>query len=254
MIALGQGLSPVFGGGRGGVVWTPAKLFENGELGAWYDPSDLSTLFRDTAGTVPVTADGQTVGLMRDKSGNGLDLTQAISSARPKWIESSPHLQFDGVDDRLFRSVFSETVTSMGLAIVSQQSGANETDVVFGAEETVTGRYQFYINDSRNRAGMNAGSHSGAFPYYATNSAQTKTVSIQNWDGSTLRTYTDGVFANHSVISGSIVYTSSGQIYLGGSPSFGGNLFTGDVYGALIRATPFSADEISQLNEWLSTK
>ena len=76
MIALGQGLSPVFGGGRGGVVWTPAKLFENGELGAWYDPSDLSTLFRDTAGTVPVTADGQTVGLMRDKSGNGLDLTQ----------------------------------------------------------------------------------------------------------------------------------------------------------------------------------
>ncbi|MCF7725789.1 hypothetical protein [Sulfitobacter sp. M22] len=46
----------------------PASLFANGEQGAWYDPSDLSTLFQDAAGTVPVTAAGQPVGLMLDKS------------------------------------------------------------------------------------------------------------------------------------------------------------------------------------------
>jgi len=43
-------------------------LFASGEQGAWYDPSDLSTMFQNRAGTTPVTADGQTVGLILDKS------------------------------------------------------------------------------------------------------------------------------------------------------------------------------------------
>ena len=36
--------------------------------GAWFDPSDLSTLYQDAAGTIPVTAVEQPVGLMLDKS------------------------------------------------------------------------------------------------------------------------------------------------------------------------------------------
>lgn len=36
----------------------------------WYDPSDFSTLFTDSAGATPVTALEQPVGLMKDKSGN----------------------------------------------------------------------------------------------------------------------------------------------------------------------------------------
>ena len=64
--ALYLGAAQVFGGGV--VEFSPASLFESGEVGAWYDPSDLSTLFQDTAGTTPVTTSGQTVGLMLDKS------------------------------------------------------------------------------------------------------------------------------------------------------------------------------------------
>jgi len=45
-----------------------AALFASGEQGAWYDPSDLSTMFQDSAGTTPVTEDGQPVGLILDKS------------------------------------------------------------------------------------------------------------------------------------------------------------------------------------------
>ena len=44
------------------------SLFGAGEQGAWYDPSDLTTLFQDSAGTIPVTAVEQPVGLMLDKS------------------------------------------------------------------------------------------------------------------------------------------------------------------------------------------
>ena len=43
-------------------------LFSNSEQGVWYDPSDRATLFQDAAGTTPVTAVEQPVGLMLDKS------------------------------------------------------------------------------------------------------------------------------------------------------------------------------------------
>lgn len=49
-------------------AFDPATLFENGEQGLWLDPSDLSTMFQDAAGTIPVTAVGQPVGLILDKS------------------------------------------------------------------------------------------------------------------------------------------------------------------------------------------
>ena len=49
-------------------VNSPSNLFSASEVGVWYDPSDLTTLFQDSAGTTPVTAAGQSVGLMLDKS------------------------------------------------------------------------------------------------------------------------------------------------------------------------------------------
>lgn len=73
----------------GGAFWTPGatilgsssqnltqlikSLFSFGEQGFAYDPNDLTTLYQDAAGTIPVTAAGQPVGLMLDKS-KGLSL------------------------------------------------------------------------------------------------------------------------------------------------------------------------------------
>jgi hypothetical protein len=84
-------------------AFSPARLFAGGVAGAWYDPADLGTLFQDDARTVPVTASGQTVGGIADKSGNGNHLAQATASFRPVYTESGGlrFLQFDGVDDRL---------------------------------------------------------------------------------------------------------------------------------------------------------
>ena len=57
--------------------FSPLSLFSSSEQGVWYDPSDLSTMFQDSAGTTPVTAAGQTVGLVLDKS-KGLVLGSEI--------------------------------------------------------------------------------------------------------------------------------------------------------------------------------
>jgi hypothetical protein len=48
--------------------FSPASLFAAGEQGAWYDPSDFSTMFQESTGVTPVTAVEQPVGLILDKS------------------------------------------------------------------------------------------------------------------------------------------------------------------------------------------
>lgn len=64
-------------------AWSPSYLFAASEPGAWYDPSDMSTLFQDSAGTTPVTAVEQPVGRILDKSGRGNHATQATTTKRP---------------------------------------------------------------------------------------------------------------------------------------------------------------------------
>ena len=89
-------------------AFSPASLFASGEQGAWYDPSDLTTMFQDRAGTTPVTADGQTVGKILDKSGNDNHAVAPSDAARPLYKTSGGlhRLQFDGVDDSLSTASF----------------------------------------------------------------------------------------------------------------------------------------------------
>lgn len=83
----------------GATAWTPASAFVSGERGLWLDPSDLATLFQDAGGTTPVTAVGQPVGRILDKSGNGNHLSQSDTGKRPTLQQDSNgkyYLQFNG--------------------------------------------------------------------------------------------------------------------------------------------------------------
>ena len=57
-------------------------MFASGEQGAWYDPNNLSTLFQDSAFTVPVTAVEQPVGGVLDLSGRGNHASMATTTKR----------------------------------------------------------------------------------------------------------------------------------------------------------------------------
>lgn len=50
--------------------WSPLSLFNPTATGVWYDPSDLSTLFKDDARKNQVTKNNDIVRVMLDKSGN----------------------------------------------------------------------------------------------------------------------------------------------------------------------------------------
>ena len=50
---------------------------------AWYKAG--VGLYKDAGGTLPVSADGDSIALWKDQSGNGYDLTQATAAAQMKW-------------------------------------------------------------------------------------------------------------------------------------------------------------------------
>ena len=105
----------------GGAFWTPGatilgsssqnltqlikSIFASNEQGFAYDPNDLSTMYQDAAGTVPVTAAGQQVGLIKDKSGRNNHAFQTTSASRPilrqNAVTGANYLEFDGSDDFL---------------------------------------------------------------------------------------------------------------------------------------------------------
>lgn len=148
------------------------NLFANNEQGFFYDPNDLGTMFQDSTGTILVTAAGQPVGLMRDKSGRNNHAYQTVSASRPilrkNAVTGVNYLEFDGVDDHLTTNSFpsmgtattlfagslgsqsyTAVIAARGLAgylyqtttQVAVQSVSSPVDVLIGGKTVITAKY-----------------------------------------------------------------------------------------------------------------
>jgi hypothetical protein len=108
---FGSLLGPTVGGigSRSVGGYTPLSEFAGGKNGVWYDPSDLTTLFQDLAGTIPVTASGQLVGKMLDKSGNNNHAVATSTATRPTY-------QIDGSGFSYLSTDGSTTEMGIGIA------------------------------------------------------------------------------------------------------------------------------------------
>lgn len=120
----------VVGGTRPSFETVVKKLFANSEQGFFYDPSDLSTMYQDSTGTTPVTAVGQRVGLMKDKSERGNHARQTASAARPI-LQNTPHrIDFGVVVDKLITKLSAQltgctvvrSVPNVGTQILANQT------------------------------------------------------------------------------------------------------------------------------------
>jgi hypothetical protein len=146
------------GVGEGGVSsFSIASLFAAGEQGGWYDPSDLSTLFSDSAGTTPAVVDGP-VGKMLDKSGRGNHATQATTAAKP-YLRSSGGLywlEYDGVDD--WMTVAFAAVPSAELAVVAGRATSVAVDSGFYGNLNSSALAGFQIHLATSTAEVRTGS------------------------------------------------------------------------------------------------
>lgn len=136
-------------------VWTPAILYAAGEQGAWYDPSDLSTMFQDSAGTTPVTAVGQPVGKILDKSGRGNHATQADASRKPilQSIGGKLALVFDGVDDTLVTGLVAFPLGKRATAVLGVSGRGGSLGSMFsvgGNQYAEDGAYGVFCNATAN--------------------------------------------------------------------------------------------------------
>jgi hypothetical protein len=117
MLGIGLGIRQ-----RG--AFTPRVLFSGTTPGVWYDPSDLSTMFQDSAGAVAAALDAP-VGRINDKSGRGNHATQSAAGSRPVLRSDSGgrlYLEFDGADDDLVSSAFAITQPWDRISAVQQIS------------------------------------------------------------------------------------------------------------------------------------
>lgn len=84
-VAWATGIVPGFGARRAPApLWLPSALFAEAQPGIWLDGSDNSVMWQDAAGTTPVTALGQPVGLILDKRMWGGKTYAQVMAAQPE--------------------------------------------------------------------------------------------------------------------------------------------------------------------------
>ncbi len=137
------------------------QLFGNGEQGAFYLPQPVvngqQVLFQDAAGTIPVTTDGDPVGLMKDLSGSGKDASQPSSASRPIFQNGA---FFDGTSsfspDIRLASVFSgENEFSVWVAM-TPDGGGTAYPMILSIRKDSESRNSFDILIAPNNGGIRA--------------------------------------------------------------------------------------------------
>lgn len=110
---LPQKLATVVGG-RSATASSILGLFAKGEAGAWYDPSDLTSMYQDNGGVTQATI-GQPVGLMLDKKYNlarGPELADTRFADPTKWLLSSGATCYATISNGLLTIVADNNATS----------------------------------------------------------------------------------------------------------------------------------------------
>lgn len=115
----------------------PSNLFLGGIPGAWYDPTDLSTMFQDSTGTTPVTAVEQPVGRILDKSGNGNHASQSTAASRPTYRARYNALT---QSEDFSQAVWIKTGTGTGSAPAVTTNAATAPDGTLTADSIVFNR------------------------------------------------------------------------------------------------------------------
>lgn len=247
-------------------AFAPLSLFLAGERGTWLDPSDMSTMFQDDAGTVPVTAADQVVGRILDRSGNGNHAIQAAAASKPILRTGAGlwWLEFDGIDDSLTVATISLSVTDKVSAFAAARKSSDAAVGMlaeFGTTSSVDGSFYIAapITVAANFGFASRGTVTGisqtragnAAPISAVLTLQGNNAGSGTGDSAQLRSRVNGAQVNTSG-------TTAGNygnlpLYIGRRA--GASLpFNGNLYGLIVRGAATSAQDVASTEKYLSDK
>ena len=110
----------------GGTVFLPTNI---SGLQTWLDFSDATKLYTDAAKNTPVSSDGDVIGAVEDKSGQGNDATQSTTNLKPLYktgIQNSLSVgRFDGSNDRLLIATLASAYTIGDVFVVAKTASVN---------------------------------------------------------------------------------------------------------------------------------
>jgi hypothetical protein len=259
---------PGAGGGGGGGGFSPLELFASGEQGGWYDPSDISTLFKDTAGTDPVTAVGDVVARINDKSGRANHATQGTLASRPIYrIDGGgrPYLELDGFNDGLATGIIAPGVDKAQM-FVGLYKATDAATILLELGDAVSNIGMFYF-----LSGPDSG---GQYSAFGRGIASPGPTLIAVWTPGDVAPDTAVLTATHdiagdlSTIRRNAVAGTSGAgdkgagnfrddvLYIGARAGGAALPFNGRMYGVIVRfsAANLSTDEITATETWLANK
>lgn len=223
------------------------KLFSNGEQGFFYDPNDLTTMFQDAVGTVPVTGAGQPVGLIRDKSGRNNHARQTTSASRPilrqNAVTGANYLEFDGRDDYLQTNNIDFTTTDKVslFAGVRKLSDAASAIIVESSSsaDVSNGAFNMMAPAVGGPEKFRVGSRGTVFSFIATYDAKYTApysaimTAICDIAAPSIELRINSVVAGQTVTSQGVGNYGNYPLYIGRRATIGALAFNGHLYGLI---------------------
>jgi len=235
----------------------PAKL--------WLDPWDITTLQQDSAGTTPVTAAGDPIGRIMDKSGAANHCIQATTTSRPLW--QATFGAFDGTDDSWASAAsidFTSTDKVTVIAGLRKATNAGRSQFLeLGASGAVAGSFGMTVPEDA--TGALSAARNGGLGAGATNSsalaAPLTCVESVGFDlaGTTHATQTPVFRVNGAAASVSNAgLANTGQGPFGNLPLNIGRRngvsfpFNGNLYGLIIIGRLLAAPELTLCEQYMA--
>lgn len=236
-------------------------LFGNGEQGAMYVPKPVvsgnQVLYQDAAGTVPVSADGDPVGLMLDLSGNGNHASQSVNADRPVYgTDGTLHwLTFNGVNTFLeVASLDLSMHSSVYLGLSAFRKSQSSRQYAFSFRKEGMGSFAHRISTGSNEyVAQSTGDEIVPELALANNaSAQEIRVSggVANIQSPYVRLRLDGSVVDSNTNSQGVGSYGSGQLAIGDDGNLGG-FIDADVYGLAFALPEVSLEAVLEADHYL---
>lgn len=227
-------------------AYTPANA------DAWYDVQDVTTLFQDEAGTQPVTADGQKVRRIEDKSGNGLHATGAVGGT----VGTSPfgfrYIHFADATEALSVSL-PQALSDYPTLAVAQRATDGETAygiaVGDGSINQLFALRQF-DNTGPGAVAVNGGVNASRVSPATLSVGHVALVADGVNDAGTVNGLAMDTTALPALPALDTLYIGSNPYLPGGSPNPGAC----EVYSAVYFSGGVDANERNDLTSWLETQ